>query len=67
MLSLSRERFDQNLISQCENWSRAFVPISALETLAPGGVWFGGGALVTDGLLIRRPSEAEALRPVHSC
>lgn len=46
VLMKSQERFDQNLVFQCENWGRAFVHISVLRVATGKGlVW--GGATVT--------------------
>lgn len=53
----SQERFDQNLISQCENWGRAFVHISILRVATGKGlVW--GGAIVTGRLAYGTSHEA---------
>ena len=50
MKSVSRERFDQNLISQCENWGR--VSTSQFLEWPLGRVWFGVEPLSLLGLLM---------------
>lgn len=63
VLMKSQERFDQNLISQCENWGRAFVHTSILRVATGKGlVW--GGAIVTVRLPYGASHKAEAIKPV---